>query len=52
MVVIVDEKYSKPIAIGLTEVDSSEMRLMSKGKVVGNLHYVGDELWKSFGKSG
>jgi PUA domain protein len=52
LVVIVDEKYSKPIAIGLTEVDSSEMRLMSKGKVIANLHYVSDELWKSFGKSG
>ena len=52
LVVIVDEKYGKPIALGLTEVDSSEMRLMSKGKVIGNVHYVGDELWKSFGKSG
>jgi PUA domain protein len=52
LVVIVDEKYSKPIALGLAEVDSAEMRLMSKGKVIGNLHYVGDDLWKSFGKSG
>lgn len=52
LVVIVDEKYNKPIALGLTEVDSAEMRLMGKGKVIWNVHYVGDELWKSFVKSG
>jgi PUA domain protein len=52
LVLIIDEKYSKPIALGRTEVDSTEMRLMSKGKVVGNVHYVGDDLWRSFGKSG
>jgi len=48
LVVIVDEKYSKPIAVGRSEVDSAEMRLMGKGQVVENLHYVGDELWRSF----
>jgi len=48
LVVVVDEKYSKPIALGLAVADSTEMRGMSKGKVVENAHYVGDELWKSF----
>jgi PUA domain protein len=48
LVVIVDEKYSKPIAIGRSEVDSTEMRLIGKGQVVENVHYVGDELWRSF----
>jgi PUA domain protein len=52
LVVIVDERYGKPIAIGITEVDSEELMAMSKGKVVKNVHYVGDELWRSFGKSG
>jgi PUA domain protein len=52
LVLIVDEKYSKPIALGRAEVDSAEMRFMGKGKVVGNVHYVGDALWRSFGKSG
>ena len=52
LVLIVDEKYGKPIALGRTEVDSAEMRGMSKGKVIGNVHYVGDDLWRSFGKSG
>ena len=50
LVVIVDEKFSKPIALGVAEVDSTEMRHVSKGNVVRSVHYVGDELWKSFGK--
>jgi PUA domain protein len=50
LVVIVDEKYGKPIALGLSDVDSAQMREMSKGKVAANVHYVGDDLWRSFGK--
>ena len=50
LVVIADEKYGKPIALGLAEVDSTEMRRVTKGKVIRSVHYVGDELWKNFGK--
>jgi PUA domain protein len=50
LVVIADEKYGKPIALGLAEVDSTEMRRVSKGKVIRSVHYVGDELWKNFAK--
>jgi len=50
LVVIVDEKFSKPIALGVAEVDSTEMMRVSKGNVIRSMHYVGDELWKSFGK--
>jgi len=50
LVVIVDEKYGKPIALGIAEVDSAEMRRVSKGNVIRSVHYVGDLLWKSFGK--
>ena len=50
LVIIVDEKYGKPIALGFSEVNSEEMRGMSKGKAIANVHYVGDELWKSFNK--
>ncbi len=49
LVVIVDEKFGKAIALGLAEMDSGTMRSVNKGKVVANVHYVGDELWKSFG---
>jgi PUA-domain protein len=52
LLVIADEKFGKPIALGVAEVDSTEMKDMSKGKVIRNVHYVGDALWKSFAKSG
>jgi PUA domain protein len=48
LLLIVDEKFGKGIALGQAEVDSSAMRSASKGKVIANLHYVGDELWRSF----
>jgi len=50
LVVVVDEKYGKPIALGITEVDSAEMRRVSKGNVIRSVHYVGDPFWNSFGK--
>jgi PUA domain protein len=48
LVVIVDEKFGKAIALGIAEIDSGTMKFASKGKVIANVHYVGDELWKSF----
>jgi len=50
LLVIVDEKYSKPLALGLAEVGSTEMKSMTKGKVIRNVHFVGDELWASYNK--
>jgi PUA domain protein len=50
LLVIVDEKYGKPLALGLAEVESTDMKPMSKGKVIKNVHFVGDELWKSYNK--
>lgn len=48
LVAIYDEKYRKIIALGLAEQDSESMRSMTKGRVIANIHYVGDPLWKSF----
>jgi len=50
LLVIVDEKHGKPLALGLAEVESTEMKTMSKGKVVKNVHFVGDELWNAYNK--
>jgi len=49
LVVIQDEKFGKAIAIGVAEMTSSEMQAVSKGKVISNIHYVGDTFWKEFG---
>jgi len=46
-VVVVDEKYGKPLVVGLALVDSSAIASGSvkRGKVVENIHRVGDKLW-------
>lgn len=46
-VVVVDERHGKPLAIGTALVGGSTMK-GPKGKVIKNLHYVGDEIWKPF----
>ena len=48
LIVIVDEKFGKAIALGLADMYSGVMKSMSKGKVITNVHYVGDTLWNSF----
>jgi len=51
VVVIVDEKYQKIIALGIAEMDSEKMHSTTRGRVIANLHYVGDPIWKSFNLS-
>jgi predicted RNA-binding protein (TIGR00451 family) len=45
--VIVDEKFGKAIALGIADMDSGVMQSVIKGKVISNVHYVGDEMWKT-----
>jgi len=45
-IVIVDENNKKPLAVGIALFNGTEMRQMATGKVVKNIHYVGDEIWK------
>jgi len=47
LVVVRDERHGKALAIGKALVDSEELRSLKRGKVVENLHYVGDRLWRS-----
>jgi len=44
VVVVVDEKHGKPLAIGLA-LKVSAMRA-PKGKAIKNIHHVGDEIWR------
>jgi PUA domain protein len=46
LVVIVDEKHDKHLAIGRSLLDSAALKRTKKGKVVENLHYVGDSVWE------
>jgi len=44
-VAIVDEKHAKAIAVGIALTNSEGMRV-PRGKVVKNVHHVGDDIWK------
>ena len=44
-IAIIDQKNKKPIAVGIALYDSIVILSLASGKVVKNIHYVGDELW-------
>ena len=45
IVVIRDVTYGKALAIGVANRSSVDIEMSKKGKVIKNLHYVGDKLW-------
>ena len=45
LVIVVDEKHHKPIAIGEAACDSDAAKSVAKGIVVKNIHFVGDKTW-------
>lgn len=45
VVAIVDERNMKPIAVGQSLFSKEELQEMEAGKVILNLHYVGDDIW-------
>ena len=46
-IVIIDENNKKPLAICIALLSTEDMRKESKGKVIQNIHFVGDEIWNS-----
>jgi PUA-domain protein len=50
VVVVVDERHGKPLAVGVSTKNSDELRAATGGKVVISRHHIGDDLWE-FGKS-
>ena len=42
-----DEKYGKPLAVGIAILDGKKMVNEKKGKAVKNIHYYGDEITQS-----
>jgi len=46
-VVIIDANNHKPLAVGIALFSSEEMQAKNSGKVIKNIHYVGDELWNA-----
>ena len=46
IVCIVEESQNKFLAVGKSEVDSSDLERMEKGEVLKNLHYISDKSWE------
>ena len=46
IVCIVEESQNKFLAVGKSEVDSSDLENMDKGEVLKNLHYISDKAWE------
>lgn len=42
---VVDERHGKPLAIGVALFNSQAMKNVKHGKIVKNVHHVGDKLW-------
>jgi len=47
IVVIRDVKHGKALAIGKALRSSTSIMMEKKGKVIKNLHYVGDKIWET-----
>jgi PUA-domain protein len=45
LILVVDERHGKPLAVGVALFSSEDMKVAKGGKIVKNLHYVGDKLW-------
>ncbi len=45
LLLIVDERHRKPLAIGAALFNSQTMKKMKHGKIVKNTHHVGSKLW-------
>ena len=45
LLLVVDERHGKPLAVGVSLFSSEAMKTVNHGKTVRNLHYVGDKLW-------
>jgi PUA-domain protein len=45
VVAIIDERHGKPLAIGLSQLNTEDMRDAESGKMVKSIHYVNDALW-------
>ena len=50
LLLVVDERHGKALMIGVALLDSQAMKNVKHGKIVKNIHHVGDKLWKALRK--
>ncbi len=47
LVAVIDETHSKPLAVCQSMFSGEEIQNMTSGKVLKNIHYIGDDIWNS-----
>jgi PUA-domain protein len=47
LVLVVDVKFGKPLALGEAQYDAEDAKSMKQGVVVKNIHFVSDEIWNA-----
>ena len=45
LVVVVDQTHKKPLCVAKALLSGEEISMLKQGKVLKNLHWVGDEVW-------
>lgn len=50
LVVVTEERYDRPIAIGVVLMGPEEVDHKEKGRAIQNLHYIGDKIWTVGGR--
>ena len=51
LLIVVDERHNRPLAVGTALFNSEEMKNKKHGKSVKIIHYIGDRLWQKLRKS-
>ncbi len=46
LVVVVDQNHKKPLCVAKALLSGEEIFMLKQGKVLKNLHWVGDEVWQ------
>ena len=47
VILIVDVNHKKPLAVGIMQFSGEDAKALISGKIVKNVHYVGDKIWNS-----
>jgi len=47
IVLIIDEKHKKPLAVGKMLIPCEEAKNLTTGKIIKNMHYIGDKVWNN-----
>jgi PUA-domain protein len=46
-IVIIDQNNKKPLSVGIAQLGTKELQSATSGKVIKNIHFVGDDIWKN-----